>query len=55
MDGLNGRYSGLGDYRRVTMDPDRYRRLKELVSQACELPQYERDVFLQEHCDDVEL
>ncbi|MCK9995899.1 MAG: serine/threonine protein kinase, partial [Candidatus Krumholzibacteria bacterium] len=37
------------------MDPKRYQRLKNLVDRALELPEIERDIFLQENCDDGEL
>ncbi len=37
------------------MDPKRYQRLKDLVDQALELPEIERDIFLQENCGDVDL
>ena len=37
------------------MDPEPYRRLRELVDKALDLHEYERDVFLQENCQDAQL
>ncbi|MCK9995199.1 MAG: protein kinase [Candidatus Krumholzibacteria bacterium] len=37
------------------MDPSRYQRLKDLVDRALELPEIERDIFLQQNCEDAEL
>ncbi len=37
------------------MDPKRYQRLKDLVDQALELPEIERDIYLQNSCGDADL